>query len=48
LLELENYLGADAFAGHGYPGGPWRVTLFDLSENRPAGVARQRGCRWRP
>ena len=32
LLKLEEYLGADAFAGRGYPEIPCRVPIFDLSE----------------
>jgi hypothetical protein len=32
LLKLEEYLGADAFAGRGYPDVPCRVPRFDLSE----------------
>ena len=32
LLSLEEFLGADAFAGRGYPEIPCRVPIFDLSE----------------
>jgi hypothetical protein len=32
LLNLEEYLGADAFAGRGYPEIPCRVPTLDLSE----------------
>lgn len=32
LVNLEEYLGADAFAGRGYPAVPCRVPQFDLSQ----------------
>ena len=32
LLKLEESLGADAFAGRGYPDVPCRVPRLDLSE----------------
>ena len=32
LVRLEAYLGADAFAGGGYPSTPCRVPRFNLSE----------------
>ncbi|MCX6611626.1 MAG: hypothetical protein NTW74_12340 [Acidobacteria bacterium] len=32
LLRLEEFLGADAFAGRGYPEVPCRVPIFDLSD----------------
>jgi hypothetical protein len=32
LIGLEEYLGADSFAGRGYPQVPCRVPAFDLSE----------------
>ena len=40
LIALENYLGADAFAGQGYPEVPCRVPEFDLSETVNGGTAK--------
>ena len=37
LIQLEEYLGADAFAGRGYPQIPCRVPSFDLWETIPPG-----------
>ena len=41
LIQLEEYLGADAFAGRGYPQIPCRVPSFDLSETVPPGPSSQ-------
>jgi hypothetical protein len=35
LIQLEEYLGPDAFAGRGYPQIPCRVPNFDLSDTIP-------------
>lgn len=35
LINLEEYLGPDAFAGRGYPETPCRVPVFDLADTLP-------------